>query len=343
MGGLFNLSLWIINQMDRFQYRVVLFLLLSAFLFSSAFAFDAVDIEASGLNMGIGYRSDQFDWNISGDVEGGNPNILSELSWDDIDIYQLQVAIWLKLGELPFLKRNSLVLANISFGKIMSGNVRDSDYATDDRNNEWSRSINDANEGLTFDLSGAFGPIFKLNNVIGVSITPLVGYGFNMQALTMTNGNQDISEPDLSPAKTSDPPDIGSFPDLDSSYTAYWYGPWLGVNIDYQGSDQFSMTVGVEYHWVEYFAQADWNLRSDFAHPVSFEHESTGTGLVWNIQSQYMFNDQWSWLFSGKIQNWETESGSDRTFFAVGTVGLSRLNEVNWSSYALTTGVQYRF
>jgi hypothetical protein len=54
-------------------------------------------------------------------------------------------------------------------------------------------------------------------------------------------------------------------------------------------------------------------------------------------------NARWSWLFSGNIQKWETESGSDRTFFTDGTVGLSRLNQVSWDSYALTTGVQYRF
>ena len=327
--------------MCRFLNALVLFLL-STLQVCSALAFDVPDIETSGLNMSTGYRSDQFDWNISGDIDGGSPNILSELSWDDIEIFQIQAAGWLESGELPYLKRNAKILANISFGKILDGDVQDSDYTVDNRNNEWSRSVNNSDKGLTIDLSGAIGPIFKLSQW-QVTLTPLLGYGFNMQDLSMTNGNQAISEPALRPWRTSPPPETGPLPGLDSNYTAYWYGPWLGINADYQVSEKLNITVGVEYHWVEYFAQADWNLRSDFDHPVSFEHESTGTGVVWNVQGQYMLNDKWSWLFSSNIQSWETESGTDRTYFADGTKGLSRLNHVNWESYALTTGVQYRF
>ena len=328
--------------MSRLLSSLVLFLLFSAFSVSSSFAFDAIDIRASGVNMGIGYRSDQLDWNISGDANDESQIILSELNWEDIQIVQLQATGWLEFGKLPLINKNSLVFADVSFGKIVSGNVQDSDYGAADRNDEWSRSVNDASEGLTVDLSGAFGPIFELNKITGVSITPLVGYGFNMQALTMTSGNQVISEPSLRPDDVSVPA-IGSFPGLDSSYTAYWYGPWLGTNIDYQANDKFKLTVGFEYHWVEYYAEADWNLRDDFVHPVSFEHEANGTGIVWDVQGQYWLNEKWSWIFNGNLQNWETESGSDRTFFTDGSVGLSRLNQVNWDSYALTTGVQYRF
>jgi hypothetical protein len=329
--------------MSRLLSSVVVYLLFSAFSVSSAIAFDAFDIKASGVNLGIGYRSDQLDWNISGDTDDENQIILSELTWEDLEVVQLQATGWLELGGLPLLKGTSLVIVDLAFGKIVSGDVQDSDYGAAGRNDEWSRSVNDAGEGLTVDLSGAFGPIFELNKVKGVSITPLIGYGFNMQALTMTNGNQVISESSLRPEGTSSPPDIGTLPGLDSSYTAYWYGPWLGANIDYQANDKFKLTVGVEYHWIEYFAQADWNLRNEFIHPVSFEHETTGTGIVWDVQGQYFLNERWSWILSGNVQNWETESGSDRTFFTDGTVGLSRLNQVHWDSYALTTGVQYRF
>lgn len=321
---------------------LVLISMLSILPCNSVFAFDAIKIESSGVDMGFGYRSDQLDWSISGDISGENPNILSELSWDNIEIFQLQATGWLELGGLPFLKRNSLVFASLSFGKILSGDVQDSDYSADDRNNEWSRSVNDSDKGLTIDLSGAFGPTFKWDQ-LGFTVTPLLGYSFNMQDLSMTNGQQVVSEPVLRPEGTFLPPDIGPLPNLDSDYTAYWYGPWLGINVDYQMSEKFKLTVGAEYHWIEYFAQADWNLRSDFIHPVSFEHEARGTGLVWNIKGQYTLSEKWSWLFSGNIQNWEAGSGSDRTYFADGTVGLSRLNQVHWDSYALTTGMQYRF
>jgi len=331
----------------RLLFTFLITVVLFSFSSQSVLALDAVTIESAGLDMGFGYRSDQLDWNISGDINGANPNILSELSWEDIKIFQIQATGWLELGELPFLKRNSLILANIAFGKILGGDVQDSDYAADGRTFEWSRSVNDSDKGLTVDLAGAVGPIFEVNLFEGLSITPLIGYGFNMQDFSMTNGEQTVSNPFYRwwffGSDAEMPPPLGSIAHLDSNYTAYWYGPWLGANIDYQANQEIKITIGAEYHWIEYFAQADWNLRSDFSHPVSFEQETTGTGIVWNIKGQYSLNKNWSWLLDGKIQDWETESGTDRTYFADGTVGLSRLNQVNWSSYSLTTGVQYRF
>ncbi|MEA3362920.1 MAG: hypothetical protein U9Q61_06580 [Thermodesulfobacteriota bacterium] len=333
--------------MHRSFGLLLLLLSFSLFQVNSGLAFDLFDIEASGVDIGLGYRSDQLDWNISGDINGENPDILSELSWEDLEVFQVQATGWLELGELPFLKRNSLIYANIAFGKILGGDVQDSDYAGDGRTFEWSRSVNDSDKGLTIDLAGAVGPIFELNLLEGLSITPLIGYGFNMQDFSMTNGRQTLSNrtirKDYFGSDAEMPPPLGPIEDLDSNYTAYWYGPWFGVNVDYQANQKIKITVGAEYHWVEYFAQADWNLRSDFAHPVSFEQETTGTGFVWNIKGQYSLNKNWSWLFDGKIQTWEAESGTDRIYFSDGTAGMSRLNQVNWSSYALMTGVQYQF
>ena len=37
-----------------------------------------------------GYRTDDLDWNIAGDINGNNPNIISELTWDDLESYQLK-------------------------------------------------------------------------------------------------------------------------------------------------------------------------------------------------------------------------------------------------------------
>ena len=90
----------------RFFFFVLTFVVLFGVSSHSVLAFDAINIESSGLDMGIGYRSDQLDWSIPGDVNGENINIFSELNWEDIEIFQLQAAGWLELGALPFLKRN---------------------------------------------------------------------------------------------------------------------------------------------------------------------------------------------------------------------------------------------
>lgn len=327
------------------MYRILfIFVFFCYFLFPApSFALEGVVVEQAGFDLSAGYRTDQLEWNIAGDTTGANPNILSELTWEDIESFQLQSRGWIKFNELPYFKRKSLLLMNLSIGKIINGDVQDSDYGENNRSGEWSRSINNANEGFMVDISGAWGPSFKFEKVKSMTITPLIGYGFNMQALSMTDGEQTVSDPLLIPPAFDSPPSLGAISGLDSTYTTYWYGPLLGVNIDYKINDKFSLSSGLEYHLAEYYAQADWNLRTEFAHPVSFEHETQGIGIVWTIKSLYSLNERCSLLFDGIIQNWKTDSGTDRTFFSDESVSVVRLNAVKWKSYALMAGIQYRF
>lgn len=323
-------------------HRLLLSFVIFTLIYSSALASEGV-VEGAGVELTAGYRSDQLEWNISGDRGGNNPNILSELVWKDLETFQLCSKGWIEIDKIPYLGKKSTFLANLSIGKILDGDVRDSDYADDNRTNEWSRSVNRADSGFVIDISGAWGPRIEIEQIKGLVLTPVVGYGFNMQALSMTDGVQVVSEPSITPSRFDSPHPIGPIAGLDSSYTAYWYGPWLGLNATYQFNNKIDLTVGFEYHIVELFAQADWNLRPEFYHPVSFEHEADGTGIVWNLKGEYSVDDRWSVLLSGQIQSWKTESGIDRTYLADGTVGLSRLNGVEWESYELVSGIQYRF
>ncbi len=317
--------------------RFLLFIFLPAVFVVSlnaqpALSSDNFRIVKSGIDLGLGYRSDQLDWSIS---VNSDTSALSQLSWDDLDVFQLQATGWLEIEKVPYVKKNFLATANVAFGKIFGGTARDSDYISGSPGDEWSRSISDADDGLTVDIYGAIGPIFEISKVAGLSVIPLIGYGFDMQNLTMTNGRQVVSK--LASHA------IGSLSGLDNTYTAYWHGPWVGTDVDYLVGSEMKISFGVEYHWFDYFAQADWNLRTAFEHPVSFEHEASGTGLVWKIAGSYQIDKKWSWLFSGQIRNWHTDSGTDRTYFSNGQVGTLRLNGVNWDSYDLTTGLCYLF
>ena len=312
--------------------------------------FDATKLENVTLQMDAGFRRDQLDWNIAGNLDGENPNILSELSWEGVDIFQIHANSRLEISGLPYLKRfekNALLIADVAIGKVFNGEVQDSDYAGDDRSLEWSRSDNGSDKGVTVDLSGAFGPVFRSPRFNKLTLTPLVGYAFNMQGLYMTDGQQTTSEPSIRTlyfgSDASLPPEVGPIPGLNSSYTAYWYGPWIGLQADYEVNDRIRLEGALEYHWIEYFAQADWNLRSDFDHPVSFEHEAKGSGVVWNFKGTYALDEQWSALLRLEFQRWQTDSGTDRTYFSDGGVGVARLNEVNWDSFAFGAGVEYRF
>ena len=82
---------------------------------------------------------------------------------------------------------------------------------------------------------------------------------------------------------------------------------------------------------------------TEAAHPKSFEHDADGQGIVlyadWNI----FFKQNWALNLSGIYQTWDTDAGLDRVFTADGDILETRLNEVEWSSFAIMLGVIYRF
>lgn len=329
--------------------RVVVFvIMLMVFSLSHHQAFAAVfnKIESAELDLSIGHRVDQFDWNIAGNSDGKNPNVLSQLTWSDLELIQLQLDGRIELSEVLWTKIDALFVGRFAYGNAITGLNRDSDYAGDNRTLEWSRSINQSDDGFTVDITGGIGHKFELIPKL-LSVAPLIGYAFNVQNLTMSEGVQTVSddvihdlffEPD-----TSGPWPIGSIPALDSSYRAYWFGPWLGLNIDLTPIEKLKIELLGEFHWVEYFAEANWNLRTQLVHPISFEHEAHGTGLVGTVKTSYQLNDRWSLLFSGTLQYWRTGDGIDTTYFTDGTRGGTRLNEVNWDSYAAMVGLRYQF
>jgi len=173
-------------------------------------------IEAE-IGLSAGYREDKFDWNIAGDSSGNNPNILSELTWDDLQIFQVGVRARTVIGRGFYLR------GIFNYGWIFDGDNQDSDFSGDDRTLEWSRSNNNADDGNVLDASLGIGYQLRLSKD-KCKVTPLVGFSYHEQNLRLTDGVQTLSEPALaSPGVT--PPPLGPFAGLDSKYEADWTGP----------------------------------------------------------------------------------------------------------------------
>ncbi len=117
--------------------------------------------------LSTGYRSDDLDWNIAGDINGNNPNVLSELTWDDVESYQVKL-------------QGSVVWPNIiafrgyaNYGWIFDGDNQDSDYLGDNRTFEFSRSNNSTDDDYVWDASLAIGYPFRFGQtVIGTHHSP---------------------------------------------------------------------------------------------------------------------------------------------------------------------------
>lgn len=272
-----------------------------------------------------GYRVDNLDWSIAGTLGGQNPNILSELKWEDIQSYDVQADGWL-------IRRSRIAFrGSVDYGWIFSGDNQDSDYLTDNRTNEFSRSNNDSDGGYVLDVSGGIGyPWEPDSEDYELRITPLVGYSYHRQYLSMTDGFQTI-------------PATGPFAGLDSRYVTKWVGPWAGFDVAFKPYEKLRVHIGGEYHWAFYRANARWNLRDDYSQPKSFRHTADGTGIVVEAGLDYQLSARWGIQLEGQFQDWATDPGIDRTYGSTGSNSQTRLNQVNWEAWSVSLGGKYRF
>lgn len=275
--------------------------------------------------LSIGYRIDKLSWSIADNTV----NVASLVKWQDTVIAQLRADAKLHLNH-DWQLRGSLAT-----GAVHNGTNQDSDYAGNNRTVETSRS-NNKSGGAVRDFSIALGKQITLPELkikaksYPLHIVPLAGIAIHQQSFTMIDGYQTL-------------PANGAFPNLNNSYDTTWKSIWFGAEGLLKVNDQLTLTGAGEYHFADYTAEANWNLRNDFAHPVSFKHTATGHSKVARVGAIYRLNKQVLLNTALGYQSWHASGGTDQTFFANGTTGNYRLNSVGWSSWTLTVGGVYQF
>lgn len=285
-------------------------------------------------DVSTGYRLDNLQWSIAGQSDGTSPNILSELTWDDLQSVQIK-------GKGEALVADHFVFeGSAAYARIFSGDNQDSDYLSDNRTDEFSRSNNASDKGNMNDYSVGLGYRFNFEEFVGLgivdhlSLTPLAGYSYNAQNLRMTDGNQTLESFWSIP--------LGPFAGLNSKYETQWKGPWVGAEFA-TTVEKLTGSLRFEYHWADYYAEADWNLRSDFAHPKSYEHETDGDGYVITAGLGYQLDEFWTAMVAVDYSKYQTDHGVDRTFYSDGTTAETRLNVVDWDSLSINAGLRYQF
>jgi hypothetical protein len=291
---------------------------------------------AASVNLSAGYRTDRLNWHIAGNVQGNDPTILSELTWSNLKIYQL------KLANRTVIRDRFYLRGEFAYGTVVSGDNRDSDYNGDNRTQETSRTLNGVDGNTVWDASVGIGPRFSFFDSTMV-VCPLLGYAVSEQDLNIVDGYQAISN------QPPDTPPVGPIAGLDSRYQTSWKGPWLGVDLLFSSPCTMGpfRRVGViftgEYHWVDYDADANWNLRSDLDHPVSFSHEAEGSGLVAGATILFETGNHWGIELGMNSKSMTTDAGQDRIYYSDGTSSATRLNRVHWHAFTVEAGFSYQF
>jgi len=273
-------------------------------------------------SVSAGYRKDNFNWSIA----DGGINVASEVDWKNTVIAELRATGKINLGG------DWLLRGIYTTGAVKSGTNQDSDYAGSDRTQEFSRS-NNKTGGAVRDISIGLGRkvrLFDLASGGGLIVAPLAGLSIHQQSLTMYDGQQTI-------------PANGALAGLNNSYDAQWKGSWLGMDALLALGESISLNSTVEYHWVDYSAEANWNLRTDFAHPVSFRHVAKGHGILASFGASYRFSRNFLMNVSYERQKWNTFQGYDQTNFSYGVTSYYTLNPVSWDSQSLLLSAVYQF
>lgn len=299
----------------------------------------AADAEEGGpklvLGLDAGWRQDDLHWDIASDPTGSlTPNVLSELRWKHVQSFQTALTAEAEDRHVVFRSR-------AAYGRIGKGLNEDSDYAGDNRTLEWSRSRNDASAGYTADVSGALG--WRFEPAGAWSFVPLAGYAWHRQFLRMRNGYQVVSKVVTINGVTYQAPPLGPFTGLDSRYIANWHGPWLGVELDWHGAAWQARMTG-RYEWNRYRGEANWNLRQDLAHPLSFLHRARGHGWHFQARVERRISEQLILGLDTGFSRFDTRAGTDTSYLSTGgTGGVTRLNGVHWRSASIGCRLEYDF
>ncbi len=287
------------------KYPQRLFCCLIIFLMSNfglAKSVAAMEVEVSSY-----LYENSLSWTIAGDLQGENPDILSELNWKDLNLSGLQLELQQDFSDKAYF------VGEVGGGLLFDGINQDSDYFGDGRTQEFSRSLSQTGGDYAFNGSVGLGVRILENHLLELS--GLFGYAIWVQQMRMIDGEQLI-------------PLTGRFSGLNSTYKMQWNGPWLGIKTGVKVNSAFGLESNLFLYAVNFVGVGDWNLRSDLVHPESFIHRTSGIGKLFSLGLNYQVAPGWVFFLGGEVAAWRMASGYDQIFFVNGLTEVTRLNWV---------------
>jgi len=294
--------------------------------------FTGVFIDSFALSPYLEGAESELVWSIAAPAPYTSPNILSELSYTELKREGLGF-------QFSYLKTFDNLWAFYAEGDysntaITSGESQDSDYFSDNRTDEFSRSYSDVSDELVERKSLALGvkTRWTKGQNEGHYVTVLLGYQEHDVDMTVTNGVQVV------PVELNGDSIVG----LNSTYNSDFTSLYLGLSTEHVFNWGI---VGFRYerHDLDFVAEADWNLRDDFQHPKSFEHTGDGDGDVFTLGYTYKLNFHFDVFVNVIHREYVIKNGNDEVFFSDGTTGETKLNKLFYKSNNIRAGIRFVF
>ena len=268
------------------------------------------------ISLNTGYQSENFGWSIAGNLNGQNPNIYSELKWDHLQEIKYSSYLTYRIAH------NFYFLGGYDHDFILSGEVSDIDYGSDNRTMPINQGKFQDNRGYSDQAFIGVGMTILKNTKSQIALES--GYISTHQSLYILGiGDQ--------------------YPDLNTTYFTTWKGIFLTEIIEYIISKKFRLEEKVSYNQLNYQAKANWNLITQFAHPISYRDNASGYNLLLRPAIIYQLSKQLAINLSGAISHSQTGTGADRLYVANGTVEETQFNRAKGNTVQLTTGLALGF
>lgn len=259
-----------------------------------------------------------------------SPNVLSELSFEDLKARGggFTISHINKLND----KVAFYIEGDIASSDISTGSARDSDYFGDNRTEEFSRSYSKTKgDGLKKKL-GAMGFKYRWMSNRGHYVSVLIGMSDFQYDINMKDGVQYIPIESRGIQLTG----------LDSTYDSIFKSEFIALMSEH-AFPFGTLGLRIEQHKTEFDAKANWNLRQDLAHPISFAQTGEGDGYVVVLGYSYAINTSWDVYLNIVKRNYVISDAYDHIFMREGSSVVTRLNEVDYEDYSSQAGFRYIF
>lgn len=270
------------------------------------------------ISMYSGINQESLNWSISGDINGMNPNILSELKWKNLRGLETVVSTQF------YLSKRFLFNTALTHQKITVGKVTDNDYAGDNRTFNTSELDLKSDKGHTLILDANFA--YKLFNDGRFHFQPQIGYWGKFQTLYLLDGDVPLISGKL----------------LNSTSRPNWQGIQYGVTAGLSYGSFFSELEFNTIYILNYSAKANWNLQTTFNHPLSFVHSAKGNGFQISFVQTASLSANFLPFVKFKFSTLKSGSGKDMLFLENGEIESSKLNGVDNQSWSILFGLKIK-
>ena len=260
------------------------------------------------------YSNTNLSWSIAGNIEGTSPNILSEVKYYNILVFD------------PSMKLVYRGVRNLEFslgfqkGWTLGGKVSDRDFAEDNRTALTYDETFDSNKGWVNGLSIG-GSYYFLNSENFLVRGHLI---FNNEVQRYYSLKDEI-------------------PNLKTTYQTNRKAVLLGLGGVYSIGEKVKIPLDIFYSLNRITSEANWNLIEAFQHPLSFQHFADGNGYSMDLGVEHQLNQIISTYFNLEINSFNTRAGIDKVFFKTGEIEKTRLNGIHYFKKQISFGVKMNF